>query len=438
MIYFIGAAIALGILVTIHEGGHFLAAKLCKVKVEKFSIGFGPKLVGFKKKETEYRLSLIPLGGYVKMKGENPDETIEDLQGSYSNKPWWQRAFIAFSGPLANFIFALLLFIFTFLIGKTIEDQMPVVGKLEQASVFQVKDRILQVNNNQIAGWSDIVKYSNEDEANIFLVEREGETKEITTTGTPASFWYQKVLPHAPAKIGEVSPGMPAYESGLKSGDEILAINGQPISNWYDLRQKILEAGPQQVELEIKRNNKVFQKKITPEKNILNEELIIGITQYLPVKFQEKYSLLESVQYGVLATVNFTLMNYQALFKLIAQPSALKENLGGPVMIISMSQQSAQKGWNAILTFIAAISLVLMIMNLLPIPILDGGHIIFCIIEAIKGSPLTIKTQMTLQKLGLFLLLMLMFFAFFNDFSRIFKRNASLNEQKVQQEQLKP
>jgi regulator of sigma E protease len=116
----------------------------------------------------------------------------------------------------------------------------------------------------------------------------------------------------------------------------------------------------------------------------------------------------------------------------------LKENLGGPVMIISMSQQSAQKGWNAILTFIAAISLVLMIMNLLPIPILDGGHIIFCIIEAIKGSPLTIKTQMTLQKLGLFLLLMLMFFAFFNDFSRIFKRNASLNEQKVQQEQLKP
>jgi len=438
MLYLIGAIIALGVLVTIHEGGHFLVAKLFKVKVENFSIGFGPKLIGFKRKETDYRISLIPLGGYVKMTGENPDETIEDLEGSYANKPWWKRAIIAFSGPLANFIFALLLFIFTFAIGKTIEDQLPVIGKVEQSTVFQVEDRILQVNGEQVQGWTDIIKYSQENQSNSFLIERDGNIQKINTAGIPTTFWYQNVLPYAPAKIGEVSPGMPAYEAGLQEGDEIVAINGEPVSNWYDMRQKILEAASTSVDITINRNGHTFQKSITPEENILSGEPIIGITQYLPVKFHEKYSLLESIRYGTLSTVNFTLLNYQALFKLIAQPSAIKDNLGGPVMIVSMSQQSAQKGWNSILTFIAAISLVLMIMNLLPIPILDGGHIMFCLIEAIKGSPLTIGTQMALQKIGLFLLLMLMFFAFFNDFSRIFKRSASLNEQKIQQSQPAP
>ncbi|HCX72353.1 MAG TPA: RIP metalloprotease RseP, partial [Candidatus Cloacimonas sp.] len=345
---------------------------------------------------------------------------------------------IAFSGPLANFIFALLLFIFTFAIGKTIEDQLPVIGKVEQSTVFQVEDRILQVNGEQVQGWTDIIKYSQENQSNSFLIERDGNIQKINTAGIPTTFWYQNVLPYAPAKIGEVSPGMPAYEAGLQEGDEIVAINGEPVSNWYDMRQKILEAASTSVDITINRNGHTFQKSITPEENILSGEPIIGITQYLPVKFHEKYSLLESIRYGTLSTVNFTLLNYQALFKLIAQPSAIKDNLGGPVMIVSMSQQSAQKGWNSILTFIAAISLVLMIMNLLPIPILDGGHIMFCLIEAIKGSPLTIGTQMALQKIGLFLLLMLMFFAFFNDFSRIFKRSASLNEQKIQQSQPAP
>ena len=151
-----------------------------------------------------------------------------------------------------------------------------------------------------------------------------------------------------------------------------------------------------------------------------------------PVKIVEKYNFLESVTYGSLYTVNFVYLNYTMLFKLVAHPNAIKSNLGGPVMIYTMSQQTIGKGWDIILTFIAYISLMLMIMNLLPIPILDGGQILFCCIEGVFRKPLSLKVQIILQNLGLFLLVFLMVFAFWNDFDRIFSRNASLQQQKIE------
>lgn len=434
MFNIIGAIVALGILVTVHELGHFIAARIFNVEVEKFSIGFGPKLLAFTKRKTEYRISLIPLGGYLKMKGENPDEEIEDTENSFKIKPWWQRAIIAFAGPFANLILALLIFIFTFAIGKHFEDQLPIVGEVSAnyAEFVQEKDTILQVNDKDVNGWTQIIQNVKINEENTFLIERNNEQILITNNQVEPKIWVTEILPYVPAIIGEVAPGMAAYKAGLMDNDEILSIDGKDIKNWYEMRTAITTNENESITLKIKRGNDIFEKSLVPEENILDNNRIIGITQFMPVKYIERYNLLESVKYGTIGTINFVYLNYAMLYKLITNPSAIKNNLGGPVMIYAMSAQTAEKGLDSILSFIAAISLMLMIMNLLPIPILDGGHIFFCFIEGIRKKPLGLKIQIALQNVGLFILVFLMVFAFWNDISRLFSRSSSINKQKIE------
>ncbi|MDO9578224.1 MAG: RIP metalloprotease RseP [Candidatus Cloacimonadales bacterium] len=430
----IGAIIALGILVTVHEAGHFLAARWFGVEIEKFSIGFGKKLFSFKKGKTEYRISLIPLGGYVKMKGENPDEEIVDPEHSFRGKTWWQRAIIAFAGPFANFVLALLLFIASFAVGRNYEDLKPVVGQVESeyAEVFLPEDIILEVNDHPIKGWNQIIQYSRADAENYYKVLRDSTSYEITTPGLESMFWYSTVKPQVDAVVGEVSPGLSAFKAGLMPGDRILAVDENPVADWYEMRAMITENPNSEVKLKIQRGEQVFDKVLKLEQNIYDDNKVIGITQYMPVKIQEKYNLGQSISYGSITTVNFMILNYAMFGKLIANPQAIKSNLGGPVMIYTMSKQTVGKGWGIILSFIAAISIVLMIMNLLPIPILDGGHIFFCFVEGIFRRPLPLKVQIILQNIGLFFLMFLMVYAFWNDFSRIFSRNASIQEQKME------
>ncbi len=434
MLNIIGAVVALGILVTVHEMGHFIAARFFKVEIEKFSIGFGPKLLAFKKGKTEYRISLIPLGGYLKMKGENPDDEVDDSESSFSIKTWWQRAIIAFAGPFANLILAILIFILTFAIGKHFEDQLPVVGEVSAnySEFIQEGDTILQVNDEDINGWTQIIQHTKNDAENIYLVERNNEQVRITNIEIKPATWATEILPFVPAIIGEVAPGMAAYKSGLQDRDEILAVDGKAVNDWYDMRDAITSTENGAITLKIKRGNDIFEKSIVPEENILDDNRIIGITQYMPVKYVEKYNLFKSVKYGTIGTINFVYLNYVMLYKLISNPGEIKNNLGGPVMIYAMSAQTANKGFDSILSFIAAISIILMIMNLLPIPILDGGHIFFCFIEGIRKKPLSIKIQIILQNIGLFILVSLMVFAFWNDLSRLFSRSSSIKENQVQ------
>lgn len=429
MINIIFAIVALGILITVHEGGHYLAAVLFGVKVEKFSIGFGPKLYSFHKFNTEFCISLIPLGGYVKMKGENPDEDVSG-DDSYQEKAWWKRAVIAFSGPFMNFLFAILVFILSFAVGRTYEDNLPVIGKMEEPfKQLKVNDRILAVNNNEILGWSQIIKHTQKNEDNSYKIERDGQIRRVQISDIDPQDWTSSILPLTPARIGEVAPGLPAYKAGLMEDDQIISINDKPVDDWYEMREAIKTSEKNTVRLVVKRDKRTFDKEIELETNIIDDSRIIGITQYLPVKSEEKYNMIESVGYGMITTVNFVAVNYSMLYKLIAHPEAIKANLGGPVMIYTMSQQSAKKGLYSILTFIAAISIILMIMNLLPIPILDGGHIFFCVIEGIQRKPLSRKVQIALQNIGIVLLLFLMLFAFWNDLSRIFTRNLSIKQQ---------
>ncbi|KQC09608.1 MAG: hypothetical protein APR54_12630 [Candidatus Cloacimonas sp. SDB] len=431
MITIIGAVLVLGILITVHEAGHFIAARLNGVVVEKFSLGFGPKIISFNKWDVDFRISLIPLGGYLKMKGENPGEETDGI-GSFGTKKWWQRAIIAFSGPFANFLLALFIFIFSFLIGRNYEDFNPVVGKInsEDLTELEVNDRILALNSNEITTWTQLTRYTEPEENNKLLVERDDNLLEILLPPLEPQVWLTEILPEAPAVIGEVTPGYSAYKAGLMTGDRILEVDGTEVDNWYEMRELITGSPNETVELKIQREDQIFNKIMKLEENVLDENRIIGIIQHMPLNFRETYSITESIENGVITTASFIILNYITLYKLILKPGAIKQNIGGPVMIFSMTQQSAEKGIDTVLAFIAAISLILMIMNLLPIPILDGGHIFFCFIEGIFKKPLSLKVQTILQNIGFIILISLMIFAFFNDFSKIFTRSESINQQK--------
>jgi len=427
----IGAIVVLGILITVHELGHAVAARLFGIRIEKFSIGFGPKLIGFMLGETEFRLSLIPLGGYLKMQGENLDEEVKDPERSFKTKKWWQRSLVAFAGPFFNLILALLVFIISFMIGKTYKDNLPVIGRINSTefAVFQPGDRVISFNGEEIEGWNQLIQLTREEETNTVEIIRQEENMVIELPSLDKSIWYNQLLPYAPAVVGEVAPGLSAYRTGIVEGDSILAVNGKPVNDWYEMRELITSNQTERIQLKLKRDGRLIEKELDLEENLLEDNRIIGITQQLPVRIEERYSILESIRYGTVSTASFVVLNYVMLYKLLANPGSIKSNLGGPVMIFTMSQQTIKEGWDTILGFIAAISIILMIMNLLPIPILDGGHIMFCLIEGVFRKPLSQKVQVALQNIGFLILISLMIFAFFNDFNRIFNRKMSMQEE---------
>lgn len=439
--FIIGVLVALGVLVIVHEFGHYSAARYFGVTVEKFSVGFGPKLIGIKKGATNFLISLIPLGGYVKMKGDEPTKDREYNPDEFYGQIWWKRILIVFAGPFANLILALILFTLSFLVGRVIEDQPPVIGKVstEMQSYFQPEDRIISINNNPVNSWTDLIHYTSSEEDYEVIIKREGEILTLHLPELKPELWYTEIFPHVTAVVGGVAPGLPAYRSGMKEGDVIIAVAGDEVDDWYDMRTAIIEYPGDEVELSVLRDEAVITISVPLETNLLDESgrRIIGITQKMEKQFFERYGLLDSARYAFYSTASFVILNYQALFKIISRPFSAKDHIGGPVMIITMSRQTTTRGWGAIIAFVASISLILMIMNLLPIPVLDGGHIFFFLIEGIFKKPLSTKTQSIIQQIGLMFILALMVLAFYNDLSRIVRRNISMrhheqNEQMIE------
>lgn len=422
------ALVALGILVTVHEAGHFIAARLCGVKVEAFSIGFGKPLFRFTKNETEYRISWIPLGGYVKMKGESLEEDSPHEADSFQYATWWKKAIIAASGPIFNLILAIVIFVFAFMLPTNSEDMYPVVGKAsgEYSALFAPGDTILTANETPVKGWYQFVGALYRDKNNTIKLVREGTKITITVPQINPESFMDNLVPFVPAIIGDVNPGMPAWRAGLKPGDEIVMIDTIRVSDWHEMRKLISEAASDSVLLTLKRGNSLFMKQLPLESNPLSDtQRLIGISQSMPVSYSQSQPPLKALKYGVTATYSFIVINYVGLYKVISKPETLKSSVGGPVMLYSMSSQSARKGWSTWIIFVAAISLVLMIMNLLPIPVLDGGHIMFALIQGITGKPLPRKVQIVLQNIGMILLLLLMAYAFYNDFSKVLTRAVS-------------
>ena len=355
----ISFAIVLGLLIFVHEFGHFIWAKFFGVKVLKFSLGFGSKLISKQFGETEYLISAFPLGGYVKMFGENPGELAEEklspgeLKRSFATRPVWQRFIIVAGGPLFNLIFAMFLF---FLI------------------VF-------------VAGMPQPVD---------------------TTT------------------IGGIGQDTPAAEAGLQTGDTILAIDGKETRQWEDVSLLIKDSGGREVVLTIQRDDRSLEIAVTPRmektKNIFGEEVgeryMVGIARSEEVTY-EKVGFITALQAGVSQTWSWMYLTVMGLVKIIQKVVPASE-LGGPILIAQIAGERMQAGWVNFLYFMAVLSVNLGILNLLPIPILDGGHLVFFSVEAILRKPLNLRTMEIMQQIGLVLLGTLMIFVFYNDLVRVF------------------
>lgn len=347
----VSTIIVLGVLVFVHELGHFLLAKKLGVGVLTFSLGFGPKLIGKKIKETQYQISAVPLGGFVKLIGENPEEEVkeEDQHRSFSAQPIWKRGLIIGAGPFFNFFLAIALFSCINLFG----------------------------------------------------------------------------IPFLTAKIGEVSGGFPAEGAGLKKGDVVQSIDGKDVSKWEDLSKIIRSSQGKEILLKVKRENEIFEIKITPkpstQKNLFGEEVqafVIGITPNSEVLI-EKVNPLVAVGMGFAQTWNGVKLTLVTIVKLIQRVVPAK-TIGGPILIAQLAGEQAKRGLLSLLLFMAILSINLGVINLFPIPILDGGHFLFLGLEAVLRRPISVRKMEIAQQIGLILIILLMVFAFYNDLIRVF------------------
>ncbi len=440
------AIIVLGVLIFVHELGHFLVAKRSGVGVLKFSLGFGPKLFGVKRGETEYLISALPLGGYVKMIGEDPgDHSAEatDPRRSFSRKSVGTRASIILAGPLANLLLPILIFwgVFTF------DGQpylLPVIGTPEAGSPAAVAgllpgDRVVAVDGQKIEAWDEALAAvrASSGRALTFTMRRDGRTFDVRLEPRPLKIqdvFGQEIEvwdvglqePLISTRIGPLEPGDIAQKAGIKSGDQIVALNGVPVSDWEQMRKGIRSSPGKPLRLTVEREGQRFDIVVTPrsikQRTAKGEEEIgqIGIGP-APDSYYRRLNPVSALVAGAQKTGEFSVLIVQGFVKLV-QAKISPKTIGGPILIIQTAGEVVQRGAVPILTFTALISINLAILNLLPIPVLDGGHLLFTLIEWLRGKPVSLRKREIAQQVGMVLIIGLMIFAFYNDLFRFLGR----------------
>jgi len=425
LLYFV---VALGILIFVHELGHFLAARFFGVRVETFSIGFGPKLFRFHCCGTEFAIGLIPLGGYVKMAGEDPDKPPKSPDEFYA-KPPWQRIVIALAGPVMNLLLAVIFFATSYAIGRYIpayQVEKPRIGTVaSETSPLKPGDTIIAINGQRVKNWKEVnqIVALNPEKELSFKVERKGKVEEVrvkTGIDEKNGIGTLEVVPAIKPKIGKVIENSPAEKAGLKPGDVILKINGKEIKSWREVVETIGSSGGKEVELLVLRGSKKLTVKVKPE---LNEELgryTIGIVPKVEMVFV-RYPFPEALKKGVEEFKSQTALFFKFLYKLVTGQASVK-SLGGPILIAEVAGKAAQAGISNFIYFMGFISLQLGYFNLLPLPVLDGGLILMFLVEMVRRKPLSPSFREKFQQVGFALLALLMIIVFYNDITRVFRQ----------------
>jgi len=441
--------VVLGVLVAFHELGHFLAARWVGVKVLKFSLGFGPKIFGRKMGETEYLLSAIPLGGYVKLFGEDETEatTQEDRARSFAHKGLWGKVLIVAAGPGFNFILAYFIFAGWLATGAplpvpTFQDLTPdieamVPGSPADTAGIHIGDRVSRVNGQDISTRTELFDAvaKSKGQALTLEIKRGEQFKTLTVTPTTAPGpqvsaqepGYYLGVEEAPPLVTSVTQSSPAEKAGLQAGDHVVKIEDQTIHTWSQMTGIVKESPNRQLHIEVLREGHRTSLTVTPsaEKATVNGQPVevgkIGIAGPGGRSIIRSNTPLLALYDGLRATWGLTELTVVGLYKMIVGDISSK-NIGGPLTIANISGEAASQGASNVIYLIAILSINLGVLNLLPIPILDGGHLLFFLIEGILRKPLGERQRELAQQAGLVLLVGVMVFAFWNDLERIFFR----------------
>jgi len=442
--------VAIAILVTVHEYGHYLAARSMGVKVLRFSIGFGRPLYQrrFGRDRTEFVVAAIPLGGYVRMLDEREAPVATTEHGrAFNRQSLAARNFVIVAGPLANFLFACVAYALMFMVG--VPGMKPMVGAVEEGSLaerggLRMGDEILRIDGRRIQDWEqanlrllDLAVRATE----IPLVVRDatGQERELRLPiedrrdllGEGVFLLHLGVQPLRPPLlpwIGQIERGSPAEHAGLRPGDRILQVEGQAVASWAQWVEWVQSSPGQPLRLLIERNGSLLEPIVTPaavpgEAGVLRGRIGAGVDQEQPhwreLATVTRLGPLEGLWEGTLRTWEVSILTLRVLGRMLVGEASIK-NIAGPVTIAEFAGTTALLGLSTFLGFLALVSVSLGIINLLPIPVLDGGHLLFNFIEWVKGSALSERALLFGQQVGLILIAALMLLAFYNDFSRWF------------------
>ncbi len=428
VLYFI---ITLGVLVLVHELGHFLAAKLFGMRVDRFSVGFPPRAFGKKIGETDYCVSWIPIGGYVKIAGMIDESFDTDFLSKppepweFRAKPVWQRIIVICAGVVMNLVLATVIFWGINYVQGSVVRETTTVGYVAENSPaakagLQAGDRVLEINGKPVRNWDEI--YSDvyiESLGNDvhFVVDRGGARKELDLSRTAIPEPDQVALGIVPEKteivVQTVEPGKPADLLGLKPNDVLLAMNGAPVRLDQKVRETVEASAGKPLEVEWRRDGTVMHGTTVP-----TMEGRIGITfgaRYNGPITRIRYTLLEALPRGVREIGNVTVLFVQQIWQIITGKTPFSQSVGGPIRIAQMATQTAEMGLPTYLGFMALLSVSLAVLNILPFPALDGGHLAFLIYEGVFRREVPIRVKLGLQRAGFVLLLAFMAFVVYND-----------------------
>jgi regulator of sigma E protease len=426
--------VLIGVMILIHELGHFWAARFFDVRVDVFSFGFGPRLFGFRKGETDYRFSAILFGGYVKMAGEQPGEDNADDPRAFLSKPRWQRMIIAFAGPAMNVVLAVgvLTGLFMVKFQKVVDPPVSgVVGYVTPDSAaakagIRPGDRIVKIDGKNNPTWEEITlkAATNANRALDVTIERGGKRETVSVmpamderTGMGTAGWSEQDQ----VQLGNISPGMPAEKAGLRKGDQIISANGEPVRSVLRFHDTIRNSGGNPVAIEFERDGQRRQITVQPvfSKTEKPERWMIGAVVEPKIKFEiTRLSFPDALGESIRQNYKGATLIYQFLAKMV-QRNMSPKSITGPIGIAQLSGEAAREGPSAFFLLMSMVSLNLAIFNLLPIPILDGGVILMLIIEMLMRRDLSLQVKEAVFKVGFVFIMVIVAFVIYNDISKM-------------------